>query len=823
MVNNAQHLKKELLEDLDQFLVDENIPVSDRILQKQNALAELDKLIKQDLSYNQILTTIKKDTQKKLEQPKKEPAPTKKNILTKPVNKSAHIVDLRKEKSQPSIRRPYETLERYHSWGEKLKKSISTAQVKNTRQLSSPVSVSPKIKKIKKQINLPSVNLPHLNLSGIFPKVVVFALIMTVILLPIRGLVLVGKIQNDKQAIVGFGQEGLLNLQAGVISASGNSYEDAQADFEKSLDSFQQAQAVLDEYHTWMVNVSSMLPVVGKPISLSKNLIAVATNISEAATILNQKLKVQENPTEYLAVINTQINQTLPYLRSAQRDLNGISSGLLPENLQPYFNSLKIYLPTTIESLDNLNNIFSLVQDLLGHQAEKRYLILFQNNNEIRPTGGFIGSFAVFDVYQGKIVSLEIPEGGTYDLDAGQTVKYKAPEALSLVNAYFNIWDANWWYDFPTSAEKITNLYQASGESSVNGVIAINAEVLKELLAVLGPIYMEDYNITIDADNIYLVLQEEVELNYDKEANTPKAVIADLVPVVLEKLLSNTDKYKDIVTVFARMLSSKDIQIYSNEPATQEKIKNFGWAGQVVETDRDYLAVINTTIGGGKFDNNIYQTIDHQSEIQLNGDIINTVRITRINKDDGSNPFIGIEGGSASYMRIYVPYGSEFIQGVGFDGRPLGYLQEDARAVKDPDLVKEEDKMIDGASGVEIYNSLNKTVFANWMVLQPGEQKTVLLKYKLPFQLDLGNQLVNDWWRKIFKKDLRLDNYSLVVQSQSGSQHDIINSSILLPDNIRVVWNNASDEDNMNITDDLVTYHTELIRDQYFGFIIATK
>ena len=131
--------------------------------------------------------------------------------------------------------------------------------------------------------------------------------------------------------------------------------------------------------------------------------------------------------------------------------------------------------------------------------------------------------------------------------------------------------------------------------------------------------------------------------------------------------------------------------------------------------------------------------------------------------------------------------------------------------------------MIDANSSTQIYTSLNKTVFANWMTLAPGETKTVLIKYKLPFKLNLGDPLVNNWWEKIFKKNVSLDNYSLVVQSQSGLKNNLLNSSVILPDNMKLIFNNASDQKSINVTDNLLTYTKELNRDQYFGFILTNK
>jgi hypothetical protein len=797
---NLTELKKDLIDDLDQFLLEAK---TDNFQVKKAALNELDKLIKQDLSYNQVLSSIKT---------------TAKEEIIEQANHSEHVLDLR-QVSRPAKKEKkiFTRFEKPKTFWQRLEEN------KKQKQDSQDVEYYYPDSKSKKNIHF-SINWQNLKLNNVASRLMTFALVIAIILLPIRGLVFFNDIQEDKDKIWNFGQQGLIDLQAGVLSASTNSYNDAQADFEQALLNFQQAQGVLDEYHQWMLDITSMMPVVGKPLSLSRNMLAVATNISEAATILNQNLQDQDNLTENLFVINQQISQTIPYLEDAQADLENISSNLLPNNLRENLDSLKLYLPSTVSNLKNLNEIFTVLLDVLGHDKEKRYLVLFQNNNEVRATGGFIGSYALFDIYQGQIIDLEIPGGGTYDLEGGQTVKYRAPQALSLVNQHFNIWDANWWPDFPTSAQKISNMFQESGGASVDGVIAINAKVLQDLLGVLGPIYLEEYEITITADNVFAVMQEEVEINYNKEINQPKAVIGDLVPLILNRLLSFEDKQKEIINIFAGNLATKDIQLYLEDDNLQNKVDDFGWSGSLVNNDKDFLAVINTNIAGGKTDNDIQQTIDHQAEIRSNGEIINTVKITRINNGASNNPLSGIDGGNVSYLRVFTPLGSQFVEAIGFDTIPDNYFKAtDYTAQLDENLAREETKLIDGASQTEIYTSLDKTVFANWVALKPGESQTVSIKYKLPFKLDFGNKLTNNWWEDFYKKDLSLANYSLLVNSQSGIRNTILNSSILLPNNVDIVWNTASDQSKMSITDYLVTYSNQLERDQYFGFIIATQ
>src|SRR5690606_8343561 len=115
---------------------------------------------------------------------------------------------------------------------------------------------------------------------------------------------------------------------------------------------------------------------------------------------------------------------------------------------------------------------------------------------------------------------------------------YQAPRALQLINARWELQDANWFFDWPTSAQKIAHLYDQSGGPTVDSVIAVDTAVMEELLKFLGPVELAAYDKEIDAVNFRQILQQHVEVDYDKTLNQPKKIIADLAPLMLERLKS---------------------------------------------------------------------------------------------------------------------------------------------------------------------------------------------------------------------------------------------------------------------------------------------
>ena len=125
-----------------------------------------------------------------------------------------------------------------------------------------------------------------------------------------------------------------------------------------------------------------------------------------------------------------------------------------------------------------------------------------------------MGSLALMDIDRGQIKRLEIPGGGPYDFQGQLTAQVAAPEPLRLIQPVWQLQDANWFPDWPTSAEKIMWFLNKSGAPTFDGVIAVTSDVMEDLLMVTGPIEMNEYGLTIDSDNFWYVTENQVENEY---------------------------------------------------------------------------------------------------------------------------------------------------------------------------------------------------------------------------------------------------------------------------------------------------------------------
>lgn len=474
-----------------------------------------------------------------------------------------------------------------------------------------------------------------------------------------------------------------------------------------------------------------------------------------------------EAAVENLKIANKKIEE-------AEKNLQNVNAGSLPGEIASDVTLIKEELPKVRSTFSYFLSYSDMLLEILGHKSFKRYLIMFQNNSEIRATGGFMGTYGLVDIDGGKVTHLQVE--GPYNIDGTTVEKIHAPEALRLINPRFYFRDANWFADFPSSAKKTAELFEKAGGPTVDGVISVNASLMVDLLRIVGDVEMPEYDVTINADNFYFETQEQVEKKYDKEENRPKKFISDLFPKIIDKVLKlDQDKWLDMLSMFISQFDEKDIMIFFYNNELQKNIENVNWDGGLKETEKDYLNIVHSNVGGGKTDTVINQNADIKTEIQPDGSIINTVTLSREHRGNEDNDWTITK--NVSYTRFYVPLGSTLVSAEGFDSDLYNVLKdplEDGNV--DPDILASEGgKIIDQQSQTRIYKESGKTVFGNFIGVEVGRTKSVQVKYKLPFKIS-------------FNPETKTDHYSLFFQKQSGATPIHVTQRLSYPLSYQTSW-----------------------------------
>lgn len=596
--------------------------------------------------------------------------------------------------------------------------------------------------------------------------------------------------------------------QLDMVSAS-NSFARAAADFKS-------AQQELERVDDWLLSFASFsndakikLAANGKKfLAAGAAASALGQHLSAAGSIL------LENETEksWGSLIDSFVEHGSLALISAQElkaNLQAIEPQDLPQEYRERFLSFRQQADLAVNALDSLLDSAQAIKNFIGVSQDKRYLLVFQNNSEMRGAGGFLGSYALVDIRDGAIRKLEVPAGGTYDTEAGMKSFIQSPKPLWLVSPRWYLWDANWWPDWPTSARALMWFYDKSDGPTVDGVISFTPDVLEDLLRITGPIDLQaEYGLTIDADNFWELIQGTVEKDNlikthpaevadlpDSPANQPKKIIGDLMAEIMLRLPSvlRPENVPALLSALESNLSAKNIMLYFSDADLQARAARYGLDGSMSTVKHDYLMVVHTNIAGQKSDRRMQERIEHRAQIMSDGSIIDELTIYRAHTGVKNEILSGVR--NVDWLRVYVPQGSQLLSASGFKAPEAFYFEQPEPTWQIFPLLAETENLAvnDLNSGTKIYQENGKTVFANWVMTDPGETAVIKFRYRLPFKLKNNVASAQDWWSRIdslFNQtaDFRAQ-FSLLVQKQPGSSPAIVDLNLDLPPNWRQVWN----------------------------------
>ena len=663
------------------------------------------------------------------------------------------------------------------------------------------------------------VNFDFKYQETVFPKtfnraLLTFASAGLMVLIVISGLALASRGFSAKNNVLSSALEAYQAMLQAKNSAQNLDFSGAQISFQSASQNFLQAEQEINGLGGVLVAVLAKIPLtsqVGSAEALvraGEKIAQAGWNFAEVGNFLTGKnidfFGGNESLTKKISGIQRKIKAAGSALAEADKNLANVKSADLPANFVSAVNDLKEKMPLLLKATQGLENWSEVALNVLGERRAKKYLLVFQNPSEARATGGFIGTYGVLDLDQGKIKNLAID--GVFNLDGQLLEKIIPPAPIQKISTAWSMHDANWFADFATSAQKMMWFLEKGGGETVDGVISLTPAVVEKLLAVTGPVDLPQYQTTLAADNFLDAVQYKVEADYDKSLNQPKKILADFAPLFLAKIeAASQDKSRDILNVLAEALAQKDILFYFSDSALQKTFTTQGWSGEILATDKDYLNVINTNINGFKTDKMIDQKISLQTEIQSDGSLIDTVKITRTH-NGGQTPYDWYNQVNSDYLRVYVPLGSQLISARGqtleINKAPIDYQKQGFKT--DANVAAQEQGLkIDPDSGTQIFEESGKTVFGNWVYVSPGKTVEITYQYLLPFKINY--QAEDAVW-------------GLLVQKQAGSKISSLETAITFPENPKIKWQYP---ETLKIDGNTIKFSGELEKDKLLGVVLT--
>ncbi len=321
-------------------------------------------------------------------------------------------------------------------------------------------------------------------------------------------------------------------------------------------------------------------------------------------------------------------------------------------------NSVVKVLPIDDERKEELTTIFSIVPEIATNK-EKTFLILFQNNNELRPGGGYIGSFGILKIKGESVIAIDTHDTNVFDSGVDTKVTPPFPMEALLGVSDWELRDSNWSPDFMVNAEKAEELYRLEGGAeSLDGVVAISTKLLPSFLEITGPVTIPGFSGEYNAENAIEKLQYQVEKGYVEQGISEgerKYIMKDLAKAILKKAekMSLSDK-RMLLEKAEKHLNEKDVMVYFKDVELQEKIKTLGWDGKLKDAQQDFLMMVDANLASYKTDQVMKRTFDYTIDFSQEKPRA-TLDIVYSHTGRQRNWYIK---DYSSYLRIFVPNNS---------------------------------------------------------------------------------------------------------------------------------------------------------------------
>ncbi|MBE2192772.1 MAG: DUF4012 domain-containing protein [Anaerolinea sp.] len=470
-------------------------------------------------------------------------------------------------------------------------------------------------------------------------------------------------------------------------------------------------------------------------------------------------------------------------LEEARLAIEGIDlTGISGERLSQYQQLVGYY-----EQIRSMNQIIQSMPDLVTSafalEVPKNYLILSQNNDELRPSGGYISTYGWLRLRRFRITD--------YDYNETSPISPNPPPSamlneLDVPSWWFKsrvpimaAWSGSWYADYPNTA-KMAAWYYDNGlnpRSPVDGVIAIDVTGFQYLLEGLGAVEMPDYGVTITPANF----RETIYRIRAEGADKHKVFVTEIYRRILAKWQTISQESSiPLLNAALKGLQTKHIMIYFTDPKLNEVMDLLGWSGKQTFGEGDYLLLSDANLGN-KSNSSVLRALTYSVSISPEGDLTSRAILDYsypsevADKDPAVAPeHYGDQKDYYSLIQLYTPAGT----------------------------VLQSTENLQSEAAIDAHEQY--TVLATGILVRFDTNERFEFNYTVPRKVSAFGSY---------------QRYRLLIQKQPGTQGDQVNVQVNLPAGSRVISTSIPPTDSFVLDNPILEFQFTLTADREIEII----
>ncbi len=371
------------------------------------------------------------------------------------------------------------------------------------------------------------------------------------------------------------------------------------------------------------------------------------------------------------------INEAAYKISLAEGILSQVNINAFPQIGRDKISEIRDTITSLNTTTQTFKDILTFLPDVLGVSQRQRYLILLQNESELRSTGGWLTSYGIVGVEGGQIRELFVDD--IYNADGTLKVQgktYTAPksmqQALGITAWPFSL--INWYPDLTETEVSAEPYISDLGKGNdLDGVITIDVAFIQKLLQKWGGIEVPGESELITSDNLYSKIFEMHE-SFTPGSTQKATFLADLANQIITKVLSmNTGELSSLAEIFEESLSEKHLQATFKNTNAYNFFNKKEWAGSLDSRYGEAPIAIDWNWGGNKA--NLYLAKNYNLNINIKD--ANTIDFTySITTENTSKTTTYPEGDYTNYQRIYIPANATLLSASGFENNTFNTIKE---------------------------------------------------------------------------------------------------------------------------------------------------
>lgn len=388
------------------------------------------------------------------------------------------------------------------------------------------------------------------------------------------------------------------------------------------------------------------------------------------------------------------------------------------KNIAEQTKKVKEVIHTIAVGISDARPAIEVLPKIAGMEGERKYMVLFHNDGELRGTGGFMTAYGILRVDKGKVAAEKSSD--IYDLDNKFKERLQPPAAIKkyLKVPYWHLRDMNYSPDYKQNMDLFYSYYKnIKGEPKIDGIIGVDTNFLVSLLKILGPTdvpgfgrFSAETDPRCDCPQVVYQLELIADRPVGTVVENRKGALGPMMREIIFKAYAAPKPWwDDLLQAFGDDISEKHIVFYFTDENLQLIAEKLNIAGKMDNTEGDYLMLADTNLGGAKSNLFIDEEITQEMTIGDDGTITKKLTVIYSNTAPASN--CNLEAGqlclnatTPDLVRVYIPLGSQLIEAVGFDDK------------------------------VEVKEDLGKTVLEGFVRISPQSSTKTIYTYVLPWK-----------------------------------------------------------------------------------------